>query len=295
MTLKTCAAEGNNLLPRKITPTTASKIFKEHVRNACLERARRRRRQEQQQFRNTPQQLRLSFAQDVVADELQRLGIIVGTASTYYDYHQTEPDGSENIAQNLFGSLEQATTDASMVDDDSLGNDDNDDDNTPKAHHFISEEDLFQLLEEVEQELMRVEVECFNMQAENEEQYWMEQIAEYERWEEEHSNLNIETNEQTQVICPICQEEYLLETASQFGNKTIVCPNHMDGSCSMQLVHCLDRQCTRTNLCERIRCAFEQHAVYCCGQLDFKVVQQQPGSDKLIASCNQCGTVMTVI
>jgi len=156
---------------------------------------------------------------------------------------------------------------------------------TPQVvDHHISEEELFELLQEVEEEMQRSDglyLEEMIKNARDQEQYLENQIADYQQWEESKT-----VQASIQVLCPICQEANLTKTP----NGDIVCPNHMDGSCAFYLA---DKQGTSLfDLRERLRQAYEQHnAHHCQNSLCFEIT---PETSELLALCSACDTMIRV-
>ena len=144
--------------------------------------------------------------------------------------------------------------------------------------HYISEEELFELLQEVEDEMQRsdaIHLEEMIEIARDEEQYLENQIADYELWEE---SKMIEGSP-VQVLCPICQEANLTNTP----NGDIICPNHMDESCSFCLAE--GQPVSLFHLRQRLRQACEQHGAHCQNSLCFEITSD---TSNLIANCSVC-------
>jgi len=233
---------------RKITPT-ASKVWKDNLRRACLDRARSRRR------RNAPAAA-AAAARYMVEEELRQQGIALRSPCT-----------TQDLVESADQMMEVVT-------------------DVPKANHFISEDELFELLEEVEEEIERTEAERLDdmiQQVQNEQQYLEDQIVEYEKWEENNKLAQAAADNRLAVPCPICQDENLLQS----DNHSIVCPNHMDGSCTMQLdnadLNLIDLQAI-------IQAAFEAHSASCHDCLSFHICE-----GRLLATCAVCETLMTLV
>jgi hypothetical protein len=133
----------------------------------------------------------------------------------------------------------------------------------------MSEEEWVLLLEEIEHEL---EEAAMDRQLQDQDTFLEDQIAYYEQL---HENEN---DESMVVLCPVCQEARLVQTAAN----EIVCPNSMDGSCSMRLTRCSS---TLLILKELLRSTIEHHSMACTGLASFDV----DGTGSYIrATCTVC-------
>lgn len=218
-----------------------------------------------------------------------------------------------------------ANNDSGINDDTSGTNDYGDDnDNNIHANHYISEEELFELLQEVEEEMQRSEEEMYQLLAREREYELEQQVQDFEQQQEqeqEAASTDVSlwnfTAAPVAVLCPICKEANLSETM-QGG---ILCPNHMDGSCPFELRagngHGLALALTLENLCQQLRYAYEQHALYCHDYLSFEVstttatnnvndrmihteqqhqhYQGQAENTSLVAVCPACETRMQLV
>jgi len=260
---------------RKITPT-ASKTWKENLRRACLDRARRQRRQQlsttnnnnesqQQQQQPDDEDCLMSPARRMVEEELRQQAIGIRSPCLHQQEavdHQMETSLDEpDEQQNGTGDAHSLTA-------------------VPIAHHFISEEELFELLEEVEQEMQReqaLHVDDILEMAQHEKAYLEEQVIDFEQWEEMHHQHD------NTVPCPVCHESNLI-----LSNGAIVCPNTMDGSCSLQLP---SDNLSLEHFQDKLRSAFDEHSMHCHHYLTFWM----ENDGHLRANCSACsGTVQLV-
>lgn len=142
---------------------------------------------------------------------------------------------------------------------------------------FMSEDELIELLEEVEAEMERAENTQLEELLEVERNamiYLEEQIADFES--REHAR-NEGLGDSDEVLCPVCNEAYLLRNSS--GG--IACPNSMNGSCSLRLDY---QQDLDLNKLRDILClACEEHASCCSRTLAFHATTEQ-----LTATCKEC-------
>lgn len=156
--------------------------------------------------------------------------------------------------------------------------------------YAISEEELYELMQEVEDELQREEAmyaEEFLNTAEYYEQLHQQelewQIAEFEEWEA--INQHNET-----VPCPICNDEAILEEQDWF-----VCPNNMQGTCPFK-VSKPDINFSLADLKNSLALALETHAAHCFSPIRF-VVDKRDESEltTLVALCTDCNTNNQVV
>ena len=155
-----------------------------------------------------------------------------------------------------------------------------DDMDTGGEEYAISEEELYELMQEVEEKLQREELDA----AEYEEQLHMEElehrIAEYEEWE---SEMQV-AQENSIVVCPLCQEMELVQQTNAF-----VCPNYAQGSCSFSIDR-KSQQVTLSSLLQNLQGALVKHSDSCACNLEFTLettgtTQQQA---RLIGECSGC-------
>jgi hypothetical protein len=309
---------------RKRTPT-ACKTWKEKLRLACLDRARRRRRHDHDRdsFLNDGNDYEgdemdgdiLPPARALLEEELRQQGITVISPCINMDSRFEQQQ--QQLQQQQMMNTDSCSSPSRDVSNNDRVTDDNN--NEIHANHYISEEELFELLQEVEEEMQRGEEEMHQLLANERELELEQQVQEFEQQKEaafaESSSWNtVKPLAPRAVLCPICKEANLSETM-QGG---IVCPNHIVGSCPFELRggHAQRQHgLTLTRLCQQLRRAYEQHAKYCHDFLSFEVAttaatnndmmiyteqqqQQQPGQVKnnsLVAVCPACETRMQLV
>jgi Replication protein A interacting C-terminal len=161
--------------------------------------------------------------------------------------------------------------------------------------HVISEEELYELLQEVEAELRRNEEEFVEEILEEEERWHKEavdhQIARYEEWED--SLANTSSDDEIIVICPICCEATLRQ---QSHTHKIVCSNDV---CQF---HISDQTLSLPELQERLKSAFDQHSsVGCSCTLTIGILHKNDYTDDpmegcgtLYGSCQECDTLISI-
>ena len=259
---------------RKGTP---SKTWKENLRRACLDRVRqisRSRKTTGETKNNSVQPARL-----LVEREMVQQGISLLSPCTTSRHNVSFEE--DNTAMVLLAEEHG----------------DDDDDSAPQANHYISEQELFELLEEVEAEIEKAETLRIDEVLQYEERGQLdleERISEFQTWSEE--SLKIRESYET-VLCPICCESNLQQDTS---TGRIVCPNVMDGSCSFDLPN--QHKILLETLKEFLRVVLEEHGSYCNERLSFYVARGVNGADSmiqdqdglLIASCYSCGTNKTI-
>ena len=161
------------------------------------------------------------------------------------------------------------------------------DSSEPDECYDLSEEELYELLKEVEEEIRRNEEELLEEVLEQErcqQEEIEQQIAEFEEWEE--SLAMHEMNPKECVICPICCESMLQRSC----NKTF-CPNE---ACPLQLDD--NQGLSLAELKERLRLAFEDHSHHCGGTLIFEMGRSGKNLDStqdkqtLVGSCHYCSS-----
>jgi hypothetical protein len=230
----------NYTLPVKRKTPTASKSWKDGVRQACFRRLRQQRRGPQ----SSRDSMRVFSARAALEQELTNRGIALISPCQ---------EGVESVRRRL--------------------------DPCVAASHFITEDELFELLQEVEDEMQRTESlhleEMFSLQR-DEEEFMQNQIADFEHWQE--------SQDQTEcgVLCPLCQECYVSFSSA---DTLLVCPNRMDGSCSFQIAASSQRPLE--TLKEQLQLLFDQHSTFCEHTLRFECI---PTNDRaqIIATCSSC-------
>lgn len=248
-----------------------SKVWKEKLRQGCLERLKGRRKSPNAQFSSMPG---MSTARRLLEEEMMELGVAVD--SPCIDQKQPRSTNVENIMSIMIG--EDPETSA-LVSPASLA---------PNTHHFISEDELFELLAEIEMEMHTADLQHYEEMlalADVEECEFEEKVSEFEQWRD--------FERQEGVLCPLCKDAFV----KQEQNGVFICPNTMDSSCDFHITNRLGL--TLTNFKERLQEAYEQHAVYCSQNLSFQIgTEEGLGSENdgthLFAICIPCGTRMLV-
>jgi len=151
---------------------------------------------------------------------------------------------------------------------------------------FFSEDDLYQLMQEVEEELQRDEERLVEELEEFEryEEQFRKLIADYEDWEVEPTQA---------VLCPVCKEANLVQEEA-----VIACPNHGSGDCSL-CIEVPSELFSLRDLRDKLGVAFGEHDVSCRGLLEVHVRQpleyEQPTPPALVAQCHMCQTNMVIM
>ena len=265
---------------QKITPVTASKTWKENLRRACLDRARQRCRLLDYEDAASPAVKRTTNPniRQIIEEELREQSVAIRApcfSDDQTDHNNQKNGDSSTSAENIMMVLDQLGSD----------NEQGASENTkePQAQHYISEEDLYELMYELEQE-MELEkaflVDDMLQNAENERRYLEEQVIDYEQWEE---IMHPQSNDV--VPCPVCHEENLVLTED---GRTIICPNTMDGLCSLIIPCSVNKGSTNElttlhDLQSRLRQAYEAHSLRCHHFLTFHMRDGQ-----LCAYCLAC-------
>lgn len=156
--------------------------------------------------------------------------------------------------------------------------------------YALSEEELYDLMQEVEEEIRRSEEELLEEVLEQErcQQADLEQqIADYEEWEESVAMHDMGVDER--VVCPICCESVLHKATSQ----PVFCPNE---ACPLQLQ---DENLTLSELKNRLRLAFEEHSHQCHGTLSFELLGSgsedcMEANHHLFGSCQLCHKILRI-
>jgi hypothetical protein len=140
--------------------------------------------------------------------------------------------------------------------------------------YLISEDEWIELLEEVENEIERSNVEQHALEQERYEElhtHLEEQIADYELW----SNRE----EEEGVVCPVCNNADLIQNHSG----EVVCPC---GLCAVNL-----GKKRLDSLRQTLQRAYEDHSIYCGGPLTFRVASASDGETCIEAVCSECHAV----
>jgi Replication protein A interacting C-terminal len=256
----TITGKASSLTSTKKNPISATKSWNK-VRRACIEKLRRN-------VFNTPDKSTFILNDDNspllrnrLEDQLRRFGIVV--ASPCSDEINLNETHNKLILQESAGFY-------------NYDNLDDNDTRMPIADHYITEDELFDLLQDLEYEIEQEKLKTFEEMTDGEKEYLNQQIADYEQWEE--AQVDNDDNSSCQdFVCPMCNEADVIRTPS--GG--IVCPNHMDVSCLME---CIDLKGLQP---DDIRCrignAITNHSYFCSAQLMFSV-----NCNILTAECAIC-------
>jgi hypothetical protein len=249
----------------------SSKVWKEKLRQGCLDRLKGRKKSPNGILISSTG---MSAVRRILEEEMMDLGVVVD--SPCIDHKQPRLMNAENIRSIMIGEDPEASP---LVSTGSL---------TPTAHHFISEEELFELLAELEMEMDAADVDHYEQMlalADVEERELEERISQYQQ-QEDHDGPDSNDG----VLCPLCTDAFLRQ--EPYG--AIVCPNTMDSSCDLNLPNQLGL--TLPNFKERLQEAYEQHAVYCSQNLSFQMGLCPPNEAMhLFAICIPCETRMLIV
>jgi hypothetical protein len=282
--------------PRRQTPIAQQRArlhehWKESLRQACVARARKNRKDLIWKKRHmpaeeatitsgftTPQRSGNDDVRSLVEQELRQQGIAVVTpASSHYEYLEASgaPRSQPHHHQQHNRPLDAHRHQSWLLED----------------SHVLSEEELYELLQEVEEELRRSEEEL--MEEVLEEERWHkedfdQQVAHYEEWED---SMAISGDESI-VICPICCEAVL----RQHSPTKIACSND---ACHF---HVTGQTLSLPDLKERLRRAFDEHSSLGCScNLTIDVLHNNDctedpmeGCGQLIGSCPQCDALIGI-
>lgn len=177
---------------------------------------------------------------------------------------------------------------------------------------FFSEDDLYQLMQEVEEELQRdgtwyAPRDEFSLPVADlmsstipltAEERLVEELEEFERYEEQFRELiayyeDWEVEPTQAVLCPVCKEANLVQEEA-----VIACPNHGSGDCSL-CIEVPSELFSLRDLRDKLGVAFGEHDVSCRGLLEVHVRQpleyEQPTPTALVAQCHMCQTNMVIM
>ena len=285
---------------------TPSKSWKDNLRQACLDRARRRqlqRRQgEEEDGEHAGQEsVSLPVARAMVEEELRQQGVSV--ISPCMDHNNRNNEG---LARELSSPHQLLDAYEPMMDDARSA----ENDATSAAHHYLTEDELFALLESVEEEIQRADADFLEdiIHQQEEEQFLLEdQVAEYEQWQaqEAHASNNFKEQDEDSltVLCPVCNHANLIEAPD---GCTIICPNIMDGSCSLELTATTQPggQVSLLHLLhQQLLSAYQQHTeTECHGDLTFEMMHttmntehDEPTTKMLNAVCHGCSSRVRLV
>lgn len=248
----------------KKSVASASKPWKEEIRRACLLRFRTSRFCTPEKTLGSGRTISSvqSFEElqlrHVIEDEMRRNGVILDSPCS--------DSCSADAKRVTFEPMEALADDGRSID-------------IPKANHYITEDELFDLLEEIEEEIQRERSNGFEEMIDIARQDLEDQVADFELWQE--SKLRQDDNATGSFLCPVCRDAHLMITSSG----SLVCPNHMDGSCSMNLRGLHGH--TLMDVQDRLREAFENHSAQCSKILCVSMVDTGNQAN-LVGFCDYC-------
>ena len=180
--------------------------------------------------------------------------------------------------------------------------------------YFISEYDLYELMQEVEEELQRdgtwyaprddfvlePTAELMRPLTLNAEERLVEELEQLERYEEQFRNLIADYDDweepmDSDVLCPVCKEANLM-----LEDSVITCPNYMSGYCALH-IEAPSETLTLMGLRDQLAVAFGDHAGSCPGSLDVHVRRSLSVQDNeyaplsLVAQCYMCETNTVIL
>ena len=177
-----------------------------------------------------------------------------------------------------------------------------------EEEYSISEDDLYALMQEVEEELQRdgtwyAPRDEFQLDSTAElmpplpltvEDRLLEELEELDRYEEQFRELIEDYDDwddpvDTNLVCPVCIGGYLRQSES-----IITCSNYMSGNCSLCIETPSDVY-TLGNLRDQLGVAFAEHDVSCSGRLEIQVhrsLSEDSGQSlpSLVGQCQTCET-----
>lgn len=297
---------------RKVTPIGSSKTWKENLRRACLSRARRRRSlpcttpkiDGNDRYRpalsnsdgrtdSTPfLPISDDAARDMIEEELRQRSIAIqmswshSSAQPHAIANSTAPAPAPAVAIDWDGAEDSSQMDTGEKESDDPSSYEN---LLPRVNHFITEEELYELLTEVQNELDLDEAnhneQIFAM-AQHEMENFQSQVNDYEEWQDKKcGEQEIDCDSSLSVSCPICFRGTLIQHQSPFdfsdSGRCILCPNSIDGSCSLRLEN--PSAASLFDLHGRLQWVCSNHSASCNSSVTFQIVHQQ-----LCAACRFC-------
>lgn len=252
----------------KRTPIS-SKAWKEKLRQQCLERLKGRKKSPNGLVSSSTC---MSIARRIIEEEMVDLGVAVD--SPCIDQKQPRFSNVDNMMAIMIGEDPETS---SLVSPERL---------TPTAHHFISEEELFELLAEIEEEMDAADVDHYEEMlalADVEEREFEDRVSDFQQRGDLITSDLVEG-----ILCPLCKDAFVKR--ERHG---LICPNTMDSSCDLFITNRLGL--TLTNFKERLKEAYEQHASYCSENLSFQT-GPCPFNEVicLFAVCVPCETRMLI-
>ena len=250
----------------KQTPVS-SKAWKEKLRQRCRERLKGAKKSPNG---NVSSSTSMAIARRIVEEEMMDLGVAVD--SPCIDQKQPRFTRVENIMAIMIGEDPDSESTGHL---------------TPTAHHFISEEELFDLLAEIEMEMDAADVDHYEDMlalADVEEREFEDRITDFQQ-QVDHDNPDLDEG----VLCPLCKDAFV----RQERHGSLICPNTMDSSCDLYITNRLGL--TLTNFKQRLQEAYEQHALYCSENLSFQTGPcPLDEAMHLFAVCIPCETRMLI-
>eukprot|EP00980_Cylindrotheca_fusiformis_P003137 scaffold721_cov131-Cylindrotheca_fusiformis.AAC.27 len=255
--------------PRQIPKSFPVDRWKENLRMSCLENARKRRRdlvvRKRGQLSLADEHCSEISAKNVVAEQCWKHG--VGLVSL------TPEDPQFSIERGFKVSLERSepTDQENCMDVDQKSK------IIGAGRNPLTEDDLFEILREVEEEL-RADDETFLEEVlEAEDNYLQNEINDYEKWEDAMEPDSC-------VACPLCKTSFLTFATE----KGIVCS---DDFCPLRIgSRDAEHEEPLTSLKCKLEMLHESHASYCCDALEFTVSSCKNGV-VLQARCQSCNIV----
>lgn len=174
--------------------------------------------------------------------------------------------------------------------------------------YSISEDDLYALMQEIEEELQRdgtwyAPREEFHLDLTAElmrplpltiEDRLVEELEELDRYEEQFRELIEDYDDwkepiDTNLVCPVCMEGNLRQSES-----IITCSNYMSGHCTLR-IETPSEMYTLGSLRDQLGVAFAEHDVACSGRLEMQVRRSlvEDGGQSLLSLMGQCHTCGT--
>ncbi|GFH46167.1 hypothetical protein CTEN210_02641 [Chaetoceros tenuissimus] len=255
-----------NIKQRSPANDRFSPEWKDEFKKKCLERAR------QQRSKNIAKRRESSFSSPSTpmtntASLIQEQLKVSGTTVVSNNFGYTTPvKYSYPTAQN-WNKAQSMTDDTDAVD-------------------YITEEELFTLMQEVEEDLKRDEEQYY---AEQMELIHQEELANQHLVEDQIASFEETTNQSIQqcISCPLCHREslfmdnngkvYCQQTSNQVGNASCKLANRIE----LEEVSDLD------GLRNKLGMAFQEHSTFCQGILQFDIVDID-GTFGMYTGCATC-------
>jgi predicted transcriptional regulator len=181
---------------RRITPIACSKGWKRRLYRDCLDRTRRARAQGA-----TPDRNGMAF------DLLRQHAIEIQVVSSWHNgENDTIFQSSSSSSREYLEIQEEAETSRMSIDEGCCDVDAPQHNDELGVAHYITEEELFDLMKEVEDEIDREEMlrheQIFYMD-QHDQRCLEEQVTEFEEWQQQRT--------MAPPLCPTCYEETVLQ------------------------------------------------------------------------------------